>query len=226
MRKPMHKSLSLKHVVDPDTGELRVDPISLSEIPERYCIRLREGTVHDARELAKYIVAGGKTNPLTRRPWFLPDLQCIKELLRGHELSRDFQKVSEWIKQLWWRLIAQLATQHALAFVRHIEVVAVTMPPEAVLAAFKSTHTKYLKSSRHPPAPVHIRSPKPSADDIIRYGLWHSHRDKTVRYYIELLQTCTDLENRSIDSSPLGPQYYPIRRIFETFYLDAYVNSY
>lgn len=74
---------------DPETGECRIDCITLRPYLRKYDIVLGKSH-HDARSMAMYLMAGGLTHPLTRKQLAFDDaVMPIFKKING-ELGREF----------------------------------------------------------------------------------------------------------------------------------------
>jgi hypothetical protein len=98
--------MSSERAINPETGEERVDCISLETYPEEFDVVVG-GTHHDARALAKYIVSGGTDHPLTRIPFTYEDCRTIwgkipksmqDELWKSKYMYTDLETLNEKIK--------------------------------------------------------------------------------------------------------------------------------
>jgi hypothetical protein len=68
--------MSSERAINPETGEERVDCISLETYPACYDIVLGKSH-HDVRSIAQYIIAGGEVHPLTRRLFTYEECDAI-----------------------------------------------------------------------------------------------------------------------------------------------------
>lgn len=71
-----------RYARDPDTKQRRLDPISLAPFPQKYAVRSPNGSYHDARQLAMYILNGGTRHPLSRRLFTMTELDAIHQKVK------------------------------------------------------------------------------------------------------------------------------------------------
>jgi hypothetical protein len=123
----------MQHARDPVTGERRLDAISLAPFPRKYQVRLAStGSYHDARQLAKYVIAGGYRHPLSRKRFTERELVDIGRKIASHKLKEPYHEAKNVIicDLLNWSIVYDVCAIRAAAFVRNLRA---TCSPEMTI---------------------------------------------------------------------------------------------